>query len=116
MSLNSFCTTDTFRTNGRIKPFAAQRAFLLFPVVEREQRAMTTSDDREMAYVGFSYDPKFPALEPRAKEDNPEFPAVPGRMAYCNGRYVYQPDTVVSYKRGRKLITEWHALAGIRTA
>jgi len=113
MSLNSFACTDVTRSNGNLKPAAPRLARLLTPVIEREQRAMLTSDDMQMAYVGFSYDPKFPALEQRAREDNPEFPAVPGRLAWVNGSYMYQPDTVVSYKRGRKLVTEWHALARV---
>ena len=112
MSLNaSFMTSE--RINGRTRPFAAHRAALLFPVIEREQAAMTTSEDLSMAYVGFNY--AVPALE-QAALPTPDFPAVPGRLAYCNGRYLYEADTVVSYKRGRKMVTEWHALAGIRAA
>lgn len=113
MSLNSQWLADSFRSNGNLKPAAPRLARLLAPVIETEQRAMLTTDDMQMAYVGFSYDPKFPALEQRAREDNPDFPAVQGRLAYADGHYFRAPDTVVSYKRGRRLVTEWHALAQV---
>jgi len=111
MSLNSQWLADSFRSNGNLKPAAPRLARLLTPIIEREQAAMLTAED--LAYARFEYNPKFPALEQRAREDNPQFPAVEGRLAYCSGAYFRAPDTVVSYRRGRRLVTEWHALASV---
>ncbi len=112
MSLNASFISG-LRSNGNLKPAAPRLARLLAPVVEREQ-AMITTDDMQMAYVGFNY--SVAALEQAALPPapvEPDFPAVHGRLAYANGRYFMAPDTVVSYRKGRRVHTEWHALARI---
>lgn len=90
------------------------RPALLQSVEVREQMSLLRSAE-DMTYVAFEYNPKFPALEQRAAEEAwvPAFPAVSGRIAYCNGRCVREADTSVTYRRGRRLVTEWHALARI---
>jgi hypothetical protein len=57
MSLNSQWLADSFRSNGNLKPAAPRLARLLAPVIETEQRAMLTTEDLSMAYVGFNYTP-----------------------------------------------------------
>jgi hypothetical protein len=110
MSLNSQWLADSSRSNGNLKPAAPRLARLLAPVIEREQ-AMITTADMQLAYVGFNY--QVAALLQPPVLDEPQFPAISGRIAYCNGRYVSQSDTSVTYRRGRKVTTEWHALARI---
>jgi hypothetical protein len=106
------------RSNGNLKPAAPRLARLLAPVVEREQCAMITTEDLSMAYVGFNY--RVAALEqaavpPAPVPEEPQFPAVSGRIAYCNGRYISAGETSVLYKpNGRRTFNdEWHALARI---
>ncbi len=112
MSLNASFLSG-LRSNGNTKPFAAQRARLLFPVIEQEQIALWY-EAPEMRYARFNYDvkPKAALFMPPVPEE-PQFPAVHGRLAYANGRYFMAPDTVVSYRKGRRVHTEWHALARI---
>ena len=90
------------------------RPALLQSIAVREQVSLLRSAE-DMALVAFEYNPRFPALEQKAREEAwvPEFPATTGRIAYCNGRFIHEADTSVTYRRGRKLHTEWHALAGI---
>lgn len=88
------------------------RPALLQSIAVREQVSLLRSA-ADMALVAFEYNPRFPALEQKAREDNPEFPATTGRIAYCNGRFIHEADTSVTYRRGRRVVTEWHALAGI---
>lgn len=90
------------------------RAALLQRAEVREQMSLLRSAE-DMALVAFEYNPRFPALEQKAREEAwvPEFPATTGRIAYCNGRFIHEADTSVTYRRGRRVVTEWHALAGI---
>ena len=90
------------------------RPALLQSVVVREQLSLLRSAE-DMTLVSFTYNPRFPALEQRAAKEawTPAFPAVTGRIAYCNGRFMHTPDTSVTYRRGRRVVTEWHALAGV---
>jgi hypothetical protein len=89
------------------------RCALLQSATEREQITLWY-EAPEMRYARFNYEPtrKAALLMPPVPEE-PKFPAVSGRIAYCNGRYVSQPDTSVTYRRGRMVTTEWHALARI---
>ena len=90
------------------------RPALLQSIAVREQVSLLRSAE-DMAYARFEYNPRFPALEQKAREEAwvPEFPATTGRIAYCNGRFIHEADTSVTYRRGRRVVTEWHALAGI---
>lgn len=90
------------------------RPALLQSIAVREQVSLLRSAE-DMAYARFEYNPRFPALEQKAREEAwvPEFPAVTGRMAWANGRFIHEADTSVTYRRGRRVVTEWHALAGI---
>lgn len=103
---------DRVSSNGRLHTLNHVPA-LLMSVEAREQAAMLTAED--MAYVGFTYNPRFPALEQAEREAawTPEFPAISGRIAYCNGVYVHDNMTSVTYRRGRRVVTEWHALARV---
>lgn len=88
------------------------RPALLQSIAVREQVSLLRSAE-DMAYARFEYNPRFPALEQKAREEAwvPEFPATTGRIAYCNGQYIHEADTSVTYRRGRRVVTEWHALA-----
>lgn len=90
------------------------RPALLQSIAVREQVSLLRSAE-DMAYARFEYNPRFPALEQKAREEAwvPEFPATTGRIAYCNGRFIHEADTSVTYRRGHRVVTEWHALAGI---
>ena len=100
-------------SNGRAHADNSVKAALLQSTETREQAVMLTAED--MAYTPFTYNPRFPALEQRAAEEawTPAFPATTGRIAYCNGRFMSAPDTSVTYRRGRRVVTEWHALARV---
>ena len=91
------------------------RPALLQSIAVREQVSLLRSAE-DMAYARFEYNPRFPALEQKAREEAwvPEFPATTGRIAYCNGRFIHEADTSVTYRRGRRVVTEWHALARVQ--
>ena len=98
-------------STGRAHADNSRKAALLQSTETREQAVMLTAED--LAYASFTYNPRFPALEQKAREEAwvPEFPATTGRIAYCNGRFIHEADTSVTYRRGRRVVTEWHALA-----
>jgi hypothetical protein len=107
------------RSNGNLKPAAPRLARLLAPVIEREQLALWY-EAPEMRYARFNYEPtrKAALLQPPVPlaPVEPEFPAISGRIAYCNGRYISAGETSVLYRpNGRRTFnTEWHALAQVR--
>lgn len=100
-------------STGRAHPDNSRKVATLLRAQTQEQAILST-EDRQMSYVGFNY--HMPALEqatlPTAPIE-PDFPAVPGRLAWVDGGYKYMADTVVSYRRGRRIHTEWHALARV---
>ena len=98
-------------STGRAHADNSRKAALLQSTETREQAVMLTAED--LAYASFTYNPRFPALEQKAREEAwvPEFPATTGRIAYCNGRFIHEADTSVTYRRGHRVVTEWHALA-----
>ena len=94
--------------NTRQNPVSPVPAILLAARVEDEVEDLLTGG---MRYVKFDYNPQIPRLLQAPPE--PQFPAISGRLAWCNGKFIHEVDTSVTYRRGRKVITEWHALASV---
>lgn len=104
---------DRVSSNGRLHTLNHVPA-LLMSIETREQLALLR-EAPEMRYMQFSYAPepkvtKVPALLAPVE---PQFPTISGRMAWCNGKFVSCSDTSVTYRRGRRVVTEWHALAAV---